>query len=84
MRGTRHLSVHNLKRKRETNIMKWVRVSLYYSSLALDRDLCVMTAQRTIIIRACHIVDLVTDYQIHIQWFEENRAHVEKTKTMPR
>ena len=28
VRGTRHLSVHNLKRKRETNIMKWVRVSL--------------------------------------------------------
>ena len=35
VRGTRHLSVHNLKRKRETNRMKWVRVSLsvcYFSS----------------------------------------------------
>ena len=28
VRGIRHLSVHNLKKKRETNRMKWVRVSL--------------------------------------------------------
>ena len=36
VRGTRHLSVHNLKKKRETNRMKWVRVSLSvcYFSLA--------------------------------------------------
>ena len=36
VRGIRHLSVHNLKKKRETNRMKWVRVSLSvcYFSLA--------------------------------------------------
>ena len=39
VRGIRHLSVHNLKKKRETNRMKWVRVSLSlcYFSLAFDR-----------------------------------------------
>ena len=33
VRGIRHLSVHNLKKKRETNRMKWVRVSLCVISL---------------------------------------------------
>ena len=69
VRGIRHLSVHNLKKKRETNRMKWVRVSLCVISLWHLTDLCVMTAQRTVTIQACHIVGLVTDYQIHIRWF---------------
>ena len=49
--------------------MKWVRVSLCVIPLWHLTDLCVMTEQKTVAIQACHIMGLVTDYQIHIQWF---------------
>ena len=43
-------------------------LSLYDSSSALDR-LVRDDGTKTVTIRACHIVGLVTDYQVHIQWF---------------
>ena len=66
VRSTRHLSVHNLKKKRETKRMKWVRLSLCVIPLWHLTDLCVMMVQRTVAIRACNIVGLVTGYQIFI------------------
>ena len=43
-------------------------LSLCYFSLALDR-LVRDDGTKTVAIWACHIVGLVTDYQIHIRWF---------------
>ena len=79
-------SVHNLKKKRETNRMKWVRVSLSlcYFSLAFDR---LVRDDGT---KNRHYPGL--PYRGFGDWLpnphpmvlNENRAHVEKTRTMPR
>ena len=51
-------------------------LSLCVISLWHLTDLCVMTAQRTVTIQACHIVGLVTDYQIASNGFEGRTEHM--------